>query len=99
MRVEPGRSLGSMDPQQIYQEQTQPPDRKSFANTLKSALEEINGLQARRDEMVENMVAGHVTEVHDIMTAAEEAQLAFELLLETRNRLLESYQEIMRMQI
>jgi flagellar hook-basal body complex protein FliE len=49
--------------------------------------------------MVENMIAGNVTEVHDVMAAAEEAQLAFELLLETRNRLLESYQEIMRMQI
>jgi flagellar hook-basal body complex protein FliE len=33
------------------------------------------------------------------MVAAEEAQLAFELLLEVRNKLLESYQEIMRMQV
>jgi flagellar hook-basal body complex protein FliE len=99
MRVEPGRTLGSVDPQQIYQAQIQPPDQTSFAQTLQSALDEINSLQTRRDDMVTNMIAGNVTEVHDVMAAAEEAQLAFELLLETRNRLLESYQEIMRLQV
>ena len=36
---------------------------------------------------------------HDVMIAAKESQLAFELLLEVRNKLLESYQEIMRMQV
>jgi len=45
------------------------------------------------------MVTGQVTEVHDVMIAAKEAQMAFELLLEVRNKLLESYQEIMRMQV
>jgi flagellar hook-basal body complex protein FliE len=49
--------------------------------------------------MVQQMAAGAATEAHDVMIAAEEAQLAFELLLEVRNRLLESYQEIMKMQI
>jgi flagellar hook-basal body complex protein FliE len=45
------------------------------------------------------MVAGTVTDAHDVMVATEEAQLAFELMLEVRNRLLESYQEIMRLQV
>ena len=45
------------------------------------------------------MVTGEVTEVHDVMIAAKESQLAFELLVEVRNKLLESYQEIMRMQV
>ena len=54
--------------------------------------------RADADEMVAGMISGQVTEVHDVMAAAEEAQLAFELLLEVRNRLLESYQQIMKMQ-
>lgn len=73
--------------------------RPSFAETLTSALADVNQLQAARDRTVREMVAGQVSEVHDVMVAAEEAQLAFELLLEVRNRLLESYQEIMRLQV
>ena len=99
MKVDAMRALGSVDPRHIYQQLEKPADHSSFAETLKSALGEVNTLQSRRDEMIEGMVTGRVTDVHDVMAAAEEAQLAFQLLLEVRNRLLESYQEIMRMQV
>ena len=99
MRIDAWRSIGSVDPRLVYQDHQQPEAKSNFAQTLQSALNEINSLQAQRDEMVENMISGQVSEVHDVMTAAEAAQLAFELLLDTRNRLLEAYQEIMRMQI
>jgi flagellar hook-basal body complex protein FliE len=49
--------------------------------------------------MVEGMISGTVTETHDVMIASRESSLAFELLLEVRNKLLESYQEIMRTQV
>ncbi len=71
----------------------------SFADQLKNAMSEVNQMQTQRDSMVEQMVTGEATEVHDVMIAAKESQLAFELLLEIRNKLLESYQEIMRMQV
>ena len=94
------KSLGSIDPRAAYggvgpvaTPQT------SFADQLKNAVAEVDGLQANREEMVEKMVTGEATEVHDVMIAAKESQLAFELLLEIRNKLLESYQEIMRMQV
>ena len=50
-------------------------------------------------DMTTDMISGKVTETHDVMIAARESQLAFELLLEVRNKLLESYQEIMRTQV
>jgi len=99
MSIETIRSLGSINPSRIYQGLETTPDRKSFAETLQNAVAEVNELQARRDDMVAGMVAGEPVEVHDVMAAAKEAQLAFELLLEVRNRLLESYQEIMKMQV
>ncbi len=93
------KSLGSLDPKAVYglgrQEQVKP----GFAQKLQQAIDEVDSLQTRRDTMVEDMVAGGPTEVHDVMIAARESQLAFELLLETRNKLLESYQEVMRMQV
>jgi flagellar hook-basal body complex protein FliE len=93
------RSLGSIDPRQIYGIGESPAKPASFAQKLSDAVAEVDRLQAERDGLVTDLVSGRIGEVHDVMTAAEEAQLAFELLLEVRNKLLESYQEIMRMQV
>jgi flagellar hook-basal body complex protein FliE len=94
------KSLGSISPQAAYGvggANAKP--ALSFTNQLQKAIQEVNNLQAGRDQMVEGMVSGEVTEVHDVMIAAKEASLAFELLVEVRNKLLEGYQEIMRMQM
>ncbi len=93
------RSLGSIDPRQAYAGQKNPAGGAGFGEALQNAIREVDGLQAQRDLKVEQMVRGERIEVHEIMTAAEEAQLAFDLMLEVRNKLLESYQEVMRMQV
>ena len=93
------RSLGSIDPRQAYAGQSKPAGGASFGQTLQNAIREVDDLQTRRDGMVEQMVRGERIEVHEIMTAAQEAQLAFDLMLEVRNKLLEAYQEVMRMQV
>ena len=94
------KNLGSIDPRAIYGVENTPSTAgPSFADQLKNALNEVDRLQTQREQMVEGMVTGQATEVHDVMIAAKEAQLAFELLLEVRNKLLESYQEIMRLQV
>ncbi|PID78661.1 flagellar hook-basal body complex protein FliE [bacterium DOLJORAL78_65_58] len=94
------KSLGSINPGAAYGvgRATAKPTA-NFADQLQKAIREVDNLQAGRDQMVEGMVSGEVTEVHDVMIAAKEAQLAFELLLEVRNKLLEGYQEIMRLQV
>ena len=94
------KSLGSINPQAAYGvgQATAKPSQ-NFADQLQSAIKEVDNLQTGRDQMVDGMVSGEVTEVHDVMIAAKEAQLAFELLLEVRNKLLEGYKEIMTMQI
>jgi flagellar hook-basal body complex protein FliE len=99
MAIAPVRSLGSLDPGQAYARNGVGRTGDGFADQLRSAVDQVNRLQIARDEQVEAMVRGEVTEVHEVMVAAEEAQLAFELLLEVRNKLLESYQELMRMQV
>jgi flagellar hook-basal body complex protein FliE len=94
------KSLGSIDPRAAYGSVGPAASpQTSFADQLKNAVAEVDGLQGKREDMVENMVTGETAEVHDVMIAAKESQLAFELLLEVRNKLLESYQEIMRMQV
>ncbi len=94
------KSLGSIHPGSVYGSpgQVQAPT-KSFADQLQAAVRDVDSLQTRRDDMVDGMVTGQATEVHEVMIAAQESQLAFELLLEVRNKLLESYQEVMRMAV
>lgn len=71
----------------------------SFSQQLQSAISNVEQAQVQRDMSVEDMVSGEVIEAHDVMIAAEEAQLTFELMLEIRNKLLESYNQIMQMQV
>ncbi len=96
-------ALGSVDPRQTYAAGigtvSPAPGAKSFADMLGKAVQEVESLQTQRDDTIRNMIKGDVSEVHDVMVAAEEAQLSFELMLEIRNKLLESYQEIMRTQV
>jgi len=94
------KALGSIDPRAAYGVGGIDKNPiQSFADQLQKAVQEVDNLQTRREDMVDEMVTGEVTEVHDVMIAAKESQLAFELLLEVRNKLLEGYQEIMRMQV
>lgn len=98
------KSLGSVNPAAAYGVTPAAPGSPGrvtggFAEQLQKAVSEVNSLQTQRADMVEGMVSGQATEVHDVMIAAQESQLAFELLLEVRNKLLESYQEIMRMSV
>ncbi|ADG82396.1 flagellar hook-basal body complex subunit FliE [Thermincola ferriacetica] len=71
----------------------------SFGEFLKKALNEVNNLQVQSEEMKQKLVTGQIENVHDVMIAAEKANLAFELTLQVRNKIVEAYQEIMRMQV
>jgi flagellar hook-basal body complex protein FliE len=69
---------------------------ESFGQMLKSFVQDVNGLQHNSADMEKKFLTGEVTDVHQVMLAAEEASVAFELLMEIRNKLLESYKEIIR---
>ena len=60
---------------------------------------ESSGIKRFEDIKGKKVFLGAPTEAHDVMVAAEEAKLAFDMLLEVRNKLLDAYQEIMRMQV
>jgi len=94
------KSLGSIDPRAAYGVGSTPGAPKtSFASQLSNAIQNVEKLGMRKNELINDMITGKTTEVHDVMIAAKESQLAFELLLEIRNKLLESYKEIMRMPV
>lgn len=71
----------------------------SFGSALKSALGEVNKLQQKADDMAVGLATGDVEDVHAAMLAMNKAKSAFDFTLQVRNKVIEAYQEIMRMQV
>ncbi|MGC8668608.1 MAG: flagellar hook-basal body complex protein FliE [Chthonomonadales bacterium] len=96
MRID-AASLASVGTQPI-----QPADRKAgatFGDMLASALGETNRLAHRADDLVTRFAAGEPLDVHQVTIAMEEASTALALTLQVRNKLVEAYQEIMRISV
>lgn len=70
-----------------------------FADALKGAVAETNRLQRVADGAAMNVLAGDAGSLHQAMIALEKADISFRTLLQVRNRVLEAYQEIMRIQV
>jgi flagellar hook-basal body complex protein FliE len=76
-----------------------PTEGASFDNVLGNLVREVNGKQLEAAAASRDMMAGGKVSLHQAMIAMEEASVSFQLMVEVRNKLLESYQEIMRMQL
>jgi len=72
---------------------------KQFSSLLKNALDKVNELQIQSEEYKQLLATGEVDSIHDVTIAAEKASVALQLTLSIRNKVVEAYQEIMRMQI
>lgn len=70
----------------------------SFADTLKNALGEVSQLQENAQDAIGAFLRGEPVELHQVMTAAEEAGIALDMLIEIRNKLTEAYRTVMQMQ-
>ena len=71
----------------------------SFGETLSKAITDVNSLQKEAGNAVEKMVVGEAVDLHEVMIAAEKAKTSFDLLMEIRNKTIDAYREIMRMQV
>lgn len=71
----------------------------SFGDTLNNAINSVDSSQKVADEQIEAFVAGEQENVHDVMIAMNQAKLHFQLMTEVRNKSIEAYQELMRIQV
>ena len=79
-------------------EADQKTEETSFKNVISKFINDVDKMQKTSEQAVKDYAAGEITDIHQVMIAAEEANLSFQLMMEVRNKLLESYREIMRMQ-
>ena len=72
-------------------------DGPSFGDTLKRALGEVSSAQDNAQDYVQRFVRGEPVELHQVMAAAEEAQISIEMLVELRNKLTDAYKSVVNM--
>jgi flagellar hook-basal body complex protein FliE len=70
-----------------------------FGQLVTQGLEQVNNTLLASQVDMQRLAAGDVGNLHQVMLRMEESRLSFQLMLQVRNRLLESYQEVMRMQV
>lgn len=71
----------------------------SFADNLKKAIQTVDKLQKEADVQMQNLATGRSQNIHETMIATEKADLALKLMVQVRNKVIDAYQEIMKMQV
>ena len=71
----------------------------SFKETLAGSLEDVRNLQTVADDAIRGLVSGEVTDVTEAIVAVEKADLAFNTMMQIRNKIVAAYEEVMRMNV
>jgi len=70
-----------------------------FKETINNFVNDVNELQLKAGESIENFAGGEAENVHEVMIAMTKAEVSFKFMMETRNKLIDAYKEIMKMQV
>jgi flagellar hook-basal body complex protein FliE len=91
--------IGPLGPGQAIAPSDKAGGTGSFESVLGQLVQEVNSKQLAASDAVHGLLSGQDIPLHRVMIAAEEASVSFQLMVEVRNKLLEAYQELMRMQV
>ncbi len=72
---------------------------KTFSDMLKNSVEQVNEEQVKADTAMKELVSGRTKNVHETMLTVERADVSLKLMMQIRNKVLDAYKEIMRMQV
>ena len=76
-----------------------PPAGSDFKSILLDSLNEVNRLQTEADAGVQRLLTGESDNVAEVLAAANKAGIAFDLLMEVRNKLTDAYREVQQMRV
>jgi flagellar hook-basal body complex protein FliE len=83
------------DPKQTTPAQAQ----QSFAKTLNEMIHKVNDSQVQSNKATQELINGDTSNLHGVMIQAEKASITLQTAVEVRNKVIESYKEMMRMQL
>jgi len=72
---------------------------ESFGDMLAKGIKEVNQASKESEQASMDLAAGKNTNIHETMLAATKAELGFNMLVQLRNKAIDAYQEVMRMQV
>lgn len=75
------------------------PQNDKFVDSLKEFVSDVNSFQNDADDLTAKLIKGEPVDIHDVMIATEKAKTSFELLVEIRNKFMDMYQVVSRMQV
>ena len=70
----------------------------SFGSLLKSAVDQVDEFHSQSSKQIGELLSGGNVDVHSAMIAVEKADLSFQLMMQVRNKVVQAYQEVSRMQ-
>lgn len=73
--------------------------KSDFSEMLDSTVKQVIHAQSRGDEAIEKLNSGEAHNLHDVMIAVEQADLSLRMLVQLRNKALEAYNQIIKMNI
>lgn len=71
----------------------------SFSNVLSDAISKVNDSEVNANNKIESLIKGEDMEMHEVMLAMQESVLSLQALIEVRNKTVEAYQEISKLQL
>jgi flagellar hook-basal body complex protein FliE len=92
-------AIGGISPQIINIGKTEEPDKKLFDNVLTNFISDVNKSQLDSSKLVQDFASGKEVELHDVMIAGEKAKTNLQLLMEIRNKSVDMYNQLTRMQV
>lgn len=72
---------------------------ETFKAALNQAIKEVNEMQQESQHKTELLAKGEINDLHDVMITSQKASVTLQATVEVRNKVVEAYQEIMRMQV
>ena len=79
--------------------QGSPDTRPGFKESLEQSIREVNVLQNEAHQAMENLAVGKESNLHETMIAIQKAEVSFKMMAQVRNKIIDAYQEVMRMQV
>jgi len=97
-------SISGVGPRRVGPEPPVPPsirrgEKPSFRDLLVNSISEVQKLQTQADQSIRELVAGEITDVSQVLVAIEKADIAFNTMMQIRNKIVEAYQEVIRMSV
>jgi flagellar hook-basal body complex protein FliE len=97
--IDPIGQMPALIQQQTAQNGVREPDGETFAQTLTQAVARTEGLQDKAKQAVQAFNTGESQSLHDTMVAMEKADISLRFMTQVRNKAVDAYKQIMRMQV